>query len=115
MTTRLYMIRHGATELSAEDRFSGGTDVDLSAEGRWQAERLAERLADDQITAIYCSPMRRTVATAKIVAGPFGLTPILKSELREISHGHWEAMRRADVQAQFPAEYATWQADPFTF
>ena len=44
MTTRIYLIRHGATILSAEDRFAGATDVDLSDEGRHQAEALALRL-----------------------------------------------------------------------
>ena len=115
MTTRLYLIRHGATELSAEDRFAGGTDVDLSSQGRWQAERLAARLADDRITAMYCSPMRRTIETATIVARPHGLAPILRDELREIHHGAWETMRRSEVEAQFPEEYAAWQEDPFTF
>jgi len=115
MTTRLYLIRHGATELTAEDRFAGGTDVDLSPEGRWQAGRLAARLADDKITAFYCSPMRRTLETASIVARPFGLTPIPREELREIHHGQWETLRRSDVEAIFPVEYAAWQEDPFTF
>jgi broad specificity phosphatase PhoE len=115
MTTRLYLIRHGATQLSLEDRFAGGTDVDLSSEGRWQAERLAERLADDQIAAIYCSPMRRTVETASIVARPFHLTPIERPELREIHHGRWETLRRAEVEMLYPEEYAAWQEDPFTF
>lgn len=115
MTTRVYLIRHGATELSSEDRFSGGTDVDLSSTGRWQAERLAERLADDRLTAVYCSPMRRTVETATIIARPHGLTPVVQDNLREIHHGRWETMRRADVEANFPEEYAAWQSDPFTF
>lgn len=115
MTTRLYLIRHGATELSAEDRFSGGTDVDLSDDGRWQAERLAERLADDSISAFYCSPMRRTIETAQIVAQPYGLTPNLNEGLREIHHGHWETMRRQEVETTYPEEYAAWQEDPFTF
>jgi probable phosphoglycerate mutase len=115
LTTRVYLIRHGATELSSEDRFSGGTDVDLSSIGRWQAERLAERLADDRLTAVYCSPMRRTVETATIISRPHGLTPLLQNDLREIHHGRWETMRRADVEASFPEEYAAWQSDPFTF
>ncbi len=115
MTTRVYLIRHGATELSSEDRFSGGTDVDLSSIGRWQAERLAERLADDRLTAVYCSPMRRTVETATIIGRPHGLTPLFQNDLREIHHGRWETMRRADVEASFPEEYAAWQSDPFTF
>ena len=106
MTTRLYLIRHGATPHSKEDRFAGATNVDLSAEGRWQAEALAARLADDHIRAVYCSPLQRTVETAIILARPHGLTPLTRDGLREIDHGRWESMYRSDVEAQFPAEYA---------
>jgi probable phosphoglycerate mutase len=115
MTTRIYLIRHGATTLSAEDRFSGGTDIDLSEEGRWQAACLAKRLADDNITAVYASPMRRTVETASIIGQPAGLIPQLREGLREIHHGRWETLSRAEVEARFPEEYAAWQEDPFTF
>jgi probable phosphoglycerate mutase len=114
-TTRLYLIRHGATSLSTEDRFSGGTDVDLSDEGRWQAECLARRLADDHIVAFYASPMRRTLETATIIAKPFALPLETRDGLREIHHGRWETMRRAEVEAQYAEEYAAWQEDPFTF
>jgi broad specificity phosphatase PhoE len=115
MTTRIYLIRHGATMLSAEDRFAGAVDVDLSDEGRKQAQALAVRLADDHIRAVYCSPMRRTVETASIVARPQNLTPITRDGLREINHGRWESLRRGDVEAQFPEEYAAWEEDPFTY
>lgn len=114
-TTRLYLIRHGATSLSAEDRFSGGTEVDLSDEGRWQAACLARRLADDPIVAFYCSPMRRTVETASILAEPFHLVPQHRDGLREIHHGRWETMRRTEVEEKYADEYAAWQEDPFTF
>jgi probable phosphoglycerate mutase len=114
-TTRVYMVRHGATQLSAEDRFAGAVDVELSEEGKFQAARLAERLADDSIEAVYCSPMTRTVQTATILAMPRKLPIVQREELREIHHGHWEGMRRADVEAQFPEEYAAWEEDPFTF
>ncbi|HEX9115132.1 MAG TPA: histidine phosphatase family protein [Anaerolineae bacterium] len=115
MTTRIFLIRHGATTLSAEDRFAGVTDVPLSPIGRSQAEHLAVRLADDKITAVYCSPLLRTVETATIVARPHGLSPILSDGLREIDHGHWEGQRRSEVEAQFGAEYAAWEEDPFLF
>jgi broad specificity phosphatase PhoE len=115
-TTRVYMVRHGATQLSAEDRFAGAVDVHLSDEGKFQAARLAERLADDPIAAVYCSPMTRTIQTAAIIASPQQNVPIIHREgLREIHHGHWEGMRRADVESQFPDEYAAWEEDPFTF
>jgi broad specificity phosphatase PhoE len=115
MTTRIYLIRHGATILSAEDRFAGATDVDLSDEGRRQAAALAVRLADDHITAVYCSPMKRTIETATIVARPQGLTPIPRDGLREINHGRWESLQRSEVEAQFPEEYAAWEEDPFIY
>ena len=115
MTTRVYLIRHGSTNLSAEDRFSGGTEVDLSSEGRWQAECLARRLSDDHVSAIYCSPMRRTVQTAEIIGASYSLSPVLREGLREIHHGRWETMSRAEVERLYPDEYAAWQEDPFTF
>jgi len=113
--TRIFMVRHGATQLSSEDRFAGAVDVELSKDGIFQAERLAERLADVEITAVYCSPMARTVHTATILARPHELPLIRRDGLREINHGHWESMRRADVESQFPEEYAAWEEDPFTF
>jgi len=113
--TRLYLVRHGATQLTAEDRFSGAIGVDLSVEGRAQAERLAERLASEPISAVYASPLSRTVETATILAMPHRLPVVQRDGLREISHGHWEGMSRHDVETQFADEYAAWDADPFTF
>ena len=115
MTTRLYLVRHGATQLTAEDRFSGAANVYLSDEGREQAEHLAGRLADDVISAIYTSPLDRTMETAAILAKPHALTPTSNDGLREISHGHWEGLTRKEVEERFPEEYTAWEADPFTF
>ena len=115
MTTRLLLVRHGATPLTAEDRFAGATNVPLSDEGRRQAACLADRLADDTIHAAYCSPLSRTVDTATIVATPHGITPTHEERLREIDHGHWEGKTRAEVEALYHDEYTKWEADPFTF
>ncbi len=115
MTTRLYLIRHGATQLSTEDRFSGSENVFLSEEGLAQAERLALRLADDDIAAIYTSPLDRTRQTAEAIAKPHGLSLLPQDGLREISHGHWEGLSRKEVESQFPDEYTAWESDPFTF
>jgi broad specificity phosphatase PhoE len=113
--TRLYLVRHGATQLTAEDRFSGAEGVELSDDGRWQAARLAERLATEGICAIYSSPLSRARDTAMALAAPLQLEPVLYPELREISHGHWEGHSRADVESRFPDEYTAWESDPFTF
>ena len=114
-TTRLYLVRHGATQLTAEDRFSGSAGVDLSDEGRRQAARLGERLRDEEITAAFSSPLTRTLETARIIAASCGLTIETRDGLREISHGRWEGLTRQEVEARYPDEYAAWEEDPFTF
>ena len=115
MTTRLYLVRHGATPLTAEDRFSGAENINLSDEGRTQVDHLARRLMDDKIHAIYSSPLDRTLETANILARPHGLVPLQRDGLREISHGHWEGLTRMEVEERFPNEYTAWEEDPFTF
>ncbi|HET6413930.1 MAG TPA: histidine phosphatase family protein [Anaeromyxobacter sp.] len=115
MTTRIYFVRHGATQLTAENRFSGAEGVELSDEGRGQVARLAARLADEDIAALHSSSMSRAVETAQILARPLRLVPVQDDALREISHGRWEGLTRQQVEEQFPAEYAAWEADPFTF
>lgn len=113
--TRIYLIRHGATILTAEDRFAGATNVPLSDEGRHQASTLSQRLAPLRIAAVYASPLDRTMETARILAGPHHLEVIPRDGLREISHGHWEQMTRHEVEEQFPQEAAAWDEDPYTF
>ena len=113
--TRVYLVRHGATTLSAEDRFAGATDVPLSDEGREQVRHLAERLGAEEISAVFASPLSRTMETASILAQPHGLPVQPVSGLREISHGRWEQMTRQEVERRFPEEAAEWGRDPFTF
>ena len=113
--TRVFMVRHGATVLSAEDRFAGATDVALSDQGRAQTQRLAERLAEERIAAVVASPLGRTVETAAILAAPHGLDVQVRDGLREISHGRWEQMTRREVEEKFPEEAAEWEKDPYTF
>jgi len=109
------MIRHGATVLSAEDRFAGATDVALSDEGREQTQRLAERLSRENFVAVYASPLSRTMETARILAAPHKLPVQTRDGLREINHGRWEQMTRREVEQKFPAEAAEWERDPYTF
>jgi broad specificity phosphatase PhoE len=113
--TRVFLVRHGATQLSAEGRFAGAIGVDLSDEGRRQAAQLGERLGREGLTAAYSSPLTRAADTAAVIAAAGGLTVEVREGLREISHGHWEGLTRAEVEQRFPDEYAAWEEDPFTF
>lgn len=114
-TTRVFLVRHGATTLTAEDRFAGATDVLLSDEGREQARRLAIRLSTQKVDAAYASPLLRAKETAEILVEPHDLAVQMRPEFREISHGRWEQMTRREVEQRFPEEAAAWEKDPFTF
>ena len=115
MFTRLFLIRHGATTATQEDRFSGSSGAELSEEGRWQVERLGERLSRQRVSAVYTSPLSRAVDTARILARECRLEPIVRDGLQEIGHGHWEGRKREEVERDHADEYSAWEADPFTF
>ena len=110
--TRILLVRHGATTLSAEDRFAGSSDVPLSDEGFLQAQRLGQRLRDEPIAAVYCSDMNRAVDTGRAIARAHGLEPIPRRDLREMDHGAWEGLVHHDVETRFADQYRRWDADP---
>jgi broad specificity phosphatase PhoE len=115
MATRVFLVRHGATELSSEDRFAGAIDVLLSAAGCEQARLLGQRLSAEKLCAVYASPMKRTIATAELIAAPQGMAVEPVDELREIAHGRWEGKTRKEVEAEFPEEYSRYETDPYSF
>ena len=115
MTTRVFLVRHGATELSAEDRFAGAIDVLLSDAGREQARRLGQRLRKEPISVAFASPMRRTMETARLIVEPHGIGVTPVDGIREIAHGRWEGMTRDEVEREFPEEYRRYEHDPFSF
>ena len=114
MPTRLYIVRHGATQLTAEDRFAGSTDVPLSDEGRGQIAALAERLRCDKLHAVYTSPLIRTLETARMISSRHDLEPRPEPGLCEIDYGRWEGRSRDEVEAEYAEEYDAWQDDPLT-
>lgn len=93
-STELLLIRHGESEPMVPGRpfplVDGHGDPALAPEGHEQAERVAERLADHPIQAIYVTTLRRTAQTAAPLAARKGLTPVVEPDLREVFLGEWE-------------------------
>src|SRR6266542_3200952 len=67
-TCRLYLIRHGTTTMNVENRYRGRRDVPLDAQGYQDAVDAARRLSGAGLAAVYTGPLRRTIATAQIIA-----------------------------------------------
>src|SRR5438034_11448310 len=70
---RLYLARHGTTTLNVENRYRGRRDIPLDAQGYQDAVDAARRLSAVGLTAVYTGPLRRTAATAQIIADAAGV------------------------------------------
>jgi probable phosphoglycerate mutase len=71
-------------------RMAGHADPPLSELGRQQAVQVCERLATEQVDAIYVTTLRRTAETAAPLVAVLGIQPRVEHDLREIFLGEWE-------------------------
>ena len=107
--TRLTVLRHGETAWNQDTRIQGHTDIDLNDTGRWQAAQVARALADEPLTAVYSSDLRRAFDTAQAVAHAQGLTAIPNTGLRERCFGMLEGKTWAEIETHHPAEATLWR------
>ncbi|MEU4544335.1 bifunctional RNase H/acid phosphatase [Nonomuraea dietziae] len=114
VATSLLLLRHGETPLSAERRFSGLGDPELTPNGLAQAEAAARRLSAPpyRLDVVVSSPLKRARRTAEAVAGLAGLDVEVDEDLRETDFGAWEGHTFTEIQRRWPAELAAWLADP---
>jgi probable phosphoglycerate mutase len=101
----LLLIRHGQSEAYVEGRpfplIDGHGDPPLSALGRDQAGKVADRLAGAGIDAIYVTTLCRTAQTAAPLAERLGLAPVIEPGLREVHLGEWEGGLYRKMVAEF--------------
>ena len=95
-------MRHSNTELNCGERYWGHSDVELSAAGLRQAERLRDRLATEKIDTIYSSDLQRASVTAKIIASRHQLDIITCAELQEINFGELEGLTFDEISRLYP-------------
>jgi probable phosphoglycerate mutase len=108
-STRLILVRHGETEWNASGRIQGQSDTPLNAVGRVQAQRAAQRLVREPITALYASDLVRAFETATIIGQELGLSVVTSPHLRERRYGVWEGLTAIEIQARYPEEFAEWR------
>ncbi len=111
--TRLYLIRHGETEWNKGGRYQGWTDIELSDDGKLQAELLAKRFHYMHLDAIYVSPLKRAIATAEPIAKEKGLPLILDEHFKEINFGEWEGHTVPELTEKYGKPYTDFFDNPF--
>jgi probable phosphoglycerate mutase len=107
----LYMVRHGQTAASRENRFSGRSDPPLTAVGEAMAAAFARAYAGLTWNAIYTSPMLRTRQTADALCRLTGSEAVVEDGLTEIDYGDWEGLRQEEVKQRWPEAFEYWADD----
>ena len=111
MTLTIYFLRHGETEISQAGAYSGVLDVELTPAGREMAEDFAAAYKSMPWVAVFCSPLRRSIDTARPLCDAAGITMQVLEELTEIHYGEWEGKTPEEVTRLFHDEYVSWLAD----
>jgi broad specificity phosphatase PhoE len=101
---KLYLARHGETDLNIDDRYQGISDAPLNARGIEQAQALAAALPLD-VMRILSSPLQRALQTAQAVGAARGLAVQTMDGLRERDFGVFDGLSPAEVAARYPAQW----------
>jgi broad specificity phosphatase PhoE len=114
--TRIILVRHGQTGWNVGagtgERFRGQTDLPLDDTGLVQARALAKRLASQPITAVYSSPLKRAVETARPTAQQLGLPVQPLPGIIDINYGDWQGFSHAEIVRAYPDLHQRWREEP---
>lgn len=110
--TRIILVRHGQTEWNRDERFRGRADLALDETGMRQAEVIAERIANWQISALYTSPLKRAIMTAETFARRLNLAVQPLDGLIDINYGRWQGCSPEEVAEHQGELYTQWRQYP---
>lgn len=112
MITTLLLIRHGQTESNINGHYMGRSQEDLNQNGYEQVQLLSKRLTNEEINAVYTSPLTRARITAKVVAKPHQINPIEMDDLTEINLGDWQGLHASEIVNNWPDMWQQSRVDP---
>jgi probable phosphoglycerate mutase len=86
----LLLVRHGKAEFKPGHLYGWTPGVHLSAEGRDEVKKLAERMESLRFTAVYSSPLERAVETAEAIMDGRRQEIRIAEGLGEVKYGKWQ-------------------------
>lgn len=95
---KLYLLRHGETELNVKKVYYGSTDCALTAKGREQAQSLRSVFESLPLDVVLESPLRRAGDTASLLLGDNPAPRIVDDRLKELDFGAWEGRSWQELQ-----------------
>jgi len=113
-STRLVLVRHGEPAEEVRGRCYGRLDVALSPRGVSQAQAAARLVDEGPVQAIYSSPLRRALDTARAFAEHHRVAITVDERLREIDFGDFEGLTWDEAKRRHPEVYERWMTRPTT-
>ncbi len=112
MSLNLYFLRHGETTHSQTGGYCGNLDPELTPAGLEMAQAFADAYQQVPWSAVFASPMKRTIATAKPLCEATGIDLQLRDGLKEIYYGKWEDQTPEYVRQHYDEDYVQWLTEP---
>jgi broad specificity phosphatase PhoE len=110
---QLYLVRHGTTRVNGENRYRGRRDIPLDVQGYQDALEAARLLCRADLTAVYTGPLRRTIATAQIIADAAGIPDVrILPWLTNLDYGLWEGMTADEAAMYDPQGFELYRTSP---
>jgi broad specificity phosphatase PhoE len=110
---QLFLVRHGTTTLNVQNRYRGRRDVPLDAQGYQDAVDAARVLSPCGLSAVYTGPLRRTVATAQIIADEARVPDLrILHGLNNVDYGVWEGLTAQEAERHDPTAFAAYRTAP---
>ena len=107
MGVELWLIRHGETEWSLSGAHTSTTDISLTANGRKLAEeKLKPYLAQQRFVAVFSSPMKRALETAKLAG--FAAEVHIENGLKEWNYGDAEGKSTPEMRELHGPHWSVW-------
>jgi broad specificity phosphatase PhoE len=100
---RLFLLRHGNTDWSDSRKHTGRSDIPLNADGDKHARLLGRRLAGEQFSQVFVSPLLRVRRTCELAG--FADHAQVNHDLTEWDYGDYEGILTTDVHRTRPGWY----------
>ena len=92
----VFAMRHGETAWSLSGQHTSTTDIPLTENGRWLAQRMRPVLATNAFELVLCSPMQRARETCALAG--LGDQAVIDPDLMEWNYGEYESLTPKQIQ-----------------
>ncbi len=108
---KLYLVRHGQTDMNKEKLYYGWTDCPINEVGKKQAETLYGFFKNVEYHKVITSDLKRSVETAEIITKGKNIVFDKRTAFRELNFGLWEGKHYKTLKKEYPEAFEQWGKD----